>query len=63
MADARQTQITVGLQVEGWLFAQWQRIDFPGYLRLRGGSDDPDAALEDQVILPPLKWVIAPAEQ
>lgn len=58
MADARQTQITVGLQVEDAGFrSSGKRIDFPGFLRAYvEGSDDPDAALEDQeVILPPLK--------
>lgn len=58
MADARQTQITVQLQVEDAGFrSSGKRIDFPGYLRAYvEGSDDPDAALEDQeVILPPLK--------
>ncbi|MCP2730396.1 type I DNA topoisomerase [Limnofasciculus baicalensis] len=58
MADARQTQITVDLQVEDAGFrSTGKRIDFPGYLRAYvEGSDDPDAALEDQeVILPPLK--------
>ncbi|MEW6497481.1 MAG: type I DNA topoisomerase, partial [Cyanobacteriota bacterium] len=58
MADSRQTQITVQLQVEEAGFrSSGKRIDFPGYLRAYvEGSDDPDAALEDQeVILPPLK--------
>src|SRR4028119_868695 len=58
MADSRQTQITVQLQVEDAGFrSSGKRIDFPGYLRAYvEGSDDPDAALEDQeVILPPLK--------
>ncbi|MBD2500444.1 type I DNA topoisomerase [Anabaena azotica] len=58
MADSRQTQITVQLQVEDALFrASGKRIDFPGYLRAYvEGSDDPDAALEDQeIILPNLK--------
>ena len=58
MAEARQTQITVGLQVEDAGFrSSGKRIDFPGYLRAYiEGSDDPDAALEDQeVILPALK--------
>lgn len=58
MADARQTQITVDLQVEDAGFrSTGKRIDFPGYLRAYvEGSDDPDAALEDQeVILPLLK--------
>jgi DNA topoisomerase I len=58
MADSRQTQITVQLQVEDAGFrSSGKRIDFPGYLRAYvEGSDDPDAALEDQeVILPTLK--------
>ena len=58
MADARQIQITVQLQVEDAGFrSSGKRIEFPGYLRAYvEGSDDPDAALEDQeVILPPLK--------
>lgn len=58
MADSRQTQITVQLQVEDAGFrSSGKRIDFPGYLRAYvEGSDDPDAALEDQeVILPAMK--------
>lgn len=58
MADSRQTQISVHLQVEDASFrSSGKRIDFPGYLRAYvEGSDDPDAALEDQeVILPPMK--------
>ncbi len=58
MADAKQTQITVQLQVEDAGFrSSGKRIDFPGYLRAYvEGSDDPEAALEDrEVILPPLK--------
>jgi DNA topoisomerase-1 len=58
MADARQTQITVQLQVEDAGFrSSGKRIDFPGFLRAYvEGSDDPDAALEDQeVLLPQLK--------
>ena len=58
MADSQQTQISVQLQVEDAGFrSSGKRIDFPGYLRAYvEGSDDPDAALEDQeVILPPLK--------
>ncbi|MDB9340382.1 MULTISPECIES: type I DNA topoisomerase [Cyanophyceae] len=58
MADCRQTQITVQLQVEDAGFrSSGKRIDFPGFLRAYvEGSDDPDAALEDQeVILPSLK--------
>ena len=55
MADSRQTQITVQFQVEDAGFrSSGKRIDFPGYLRAYvEGSDDPEAALEDQeVILP-----------
>ena len=58
MADSRQTQVSVQLQVEDAGFrSSGKRIDFPGYLRAYvEGSDDPEAALEDQeVILPPLK--------
>ncbi|MEB3181451.1 MAG: type I DNA topoisomerase [Nostocaceae cyanobacterium] len=58
MADAKQTQISVQLQVEDAGFrSSGKRIDFPGFLRAYvEGSDDPEAALEDQeVILPNLK--------
>jgi DNA topoisomerase I len=58
MADSRQTQVTVQLLVEDAGFrSSGKRIDFPGYLRAYvEGSDDPEAALEDQeVILPNLK--------
>jgi DNA topoisomerase-1 len=58
MADARITQLSVLLKVEDAEFrAGGKRIDFPGYFRAYvEGSDDPDAALENQeVILPPLK--------
>lgn len=58
MADSRQTQVTVQIQVEDAGFrSSGKRIDFPGYLRAYvEGSDDPDAALEDQeIILPTLK--------
>jgi DNA topoisomerase I len=58
MADARQTQVTVDIQVENAGFrSSGKRIDFPGYLRAYvEGSDDPDAAIEDQeIILPNLK--------
>ncbi|MBW4619741.1 MAG: type I DNA topoisomerase [Cyanosarcina radialis HA8281-LM2] len=58
MADSKQTLITVDLQVEDAGFrTTGKRIDFAGYLRAYvEGSDDPDAALENQeVILPPLK--------
>jgi DNA topoisomerase I len=57
MADARQTQLSVDLQVENAGFrSAGKRIDFPGYLRAYvEGSDDPNAAIEDQeIILPPL---------
>ncbi|ACC82931.1 type I DNA topoisomerase [Nostoc punctiforme] len=58
MADSCQTQISVQLQVEDAGFrSSGKRIEFPGYLRAYvEGSDDPEAALEDQeVILPNLK--------
>jgi DNA topoisomerase I len=57
MADARQTQLSVDLQVENAGFrSSGKRIDFPGYLRAYvEGSDDPNAAIEDQeIILPAL---------
>lgn len=58
MAEARQTHITVQIQVEDAGFrASGKRIDFPGFFRAYvEGSDDPNAAIEDQeVILPPLR--------
>ncbi len=58
MADARLTQITVNIDVEDAGFrANGKRIDFPGFFRAYvEGSDDPDAALENQeVLLPTLK--------
>ncbi len=58
MADARLTQIAVSIQVEKALFrSSGKRIDFPGFFRAYvEGSDDPEAALENQeVILPALK--------
>jgi DNA topoisomerase-1 len=58
MAEARLTQIVVHIQVEDADFrASGKRIDFPGFFRAYvEGTDDPDAAIEDQeVILPPLK--------
>ncbi|KAB8331994.1 type I DNA topoisomerase [Scytonema tolypothrichoides VB-61278] len=58
MADSRQTQIIMQLLVEDAGFrSSGKRIDFPGFLRAYvEGSDDPEAALEDQeVILPNLK--------
>jgi DNA topoisomerase I len=57
MADARQTQLSADLQVENARFrSSGKRIDFPGFLRAYvEGSDDPNAAIEDQdIILPAL---------
>lgn len=57
MADARQTAIAVRVGVGTAEFrAAGKRIDFAGFLRAYvEGSDDPEAALEDQeVLLPPL---------
>ncbi|MBR8827881.1 MAG: type I DNA topoisomerase [Gomphosphaeria aponina SAG 52.96 = DSM 107014] len=58
MADARLTQIIITLGVEKAVFrSAGKRIDFPGFFRAYvEGSDDPEAALENQeVILPALK--------
>ncbi len=58
MADARQTGIAVTIDAANATFrATGKRIDFAGFLRAYvEGSDDPEAALEDQeIILPPLK--------
>ena len=58
MADARLTQIAVDVSVENAVFrANGKLIDFPGFFRAYvEGSDNPDAALENQDIpLPPLK--------
>jgi DNA topoisomerase-1 len=58
MAEARLTQITVNIDVEDATFrSSGKKIDFPGFFRAYvEGSDDPEAALENQdVILPPLK--------
>ena len=57
MADARITQIAVNIQVENAGFrSSGKRIDFPGFFRAYvEGSDDPEAAIDDQeIILPPL---------
>lgn len=57
MADARQTGLSVSIEAGDAVFrATGKRIDFPGFLRAYvEGSDDPEAALEDQeVILPHL---------
>jgi DNA topoisomerase-1 len=50
MAESQQTHITIDLQVEDAGFrSTGKRIDFAGYLRAYvEGSDDPEAALEDQ---------------
>jgi DNA topoisomerase-1 len=55
MADARQTYITVQLAVEDAGFrASGKRIDFAGFFRAYvEGSDDPEAALDDQEIVLP----------
>ncbi|MBW4539095.1 MAG: type I DNA topoisomerase [Myxacorys chilensis ATA2-1-KO14] len=58
MAEARQTQITVQIGVEDAGFrASGKRIDFPGFFRAYvEGSDDPNAAIEDQeLILPAMR--------
>lgn len=58
MADAQLTQIAVDIGVENAVFrANGKRIEFPGFFRAYvEGSDNPDAALENQAIpLPPLK--------
>jgi len=58
MANAKLTQISVQLTVDDAEFrSSGKRIDFPGFFRAYvEGSDDPEAALEDQeVILPNLQ--------
>ncbi len=58
MANARLTQIAINLEVEDAGFrSSGKRIDFPGFFRAYvEGSDDPEAALENQeVILPTLQ--------
>ncbi len=63
MAEARQTHITVQIEVEDANFrATGKRIDFPGFFRAYvEGSDDPDAALEDrEIVLPNLQVGDAP---
>lgn len=58
MAEAKLTQIAVNIQVEDAVFrSSGKRIDFPGFFRAYvEGSDDPNAALENQeVILPDLQ--------
>jgi len=64
MAEARQTHVTVQIQVEEAGFrASGKRIDFPGFFRAYvEGSDDPHAAIEDQeVILPTMQVGDTPA--
>ena len=55
MAEARLTQLGVKLTVEDAVFrASGKRIDFPGFFRAYvEGSDDPEAALENQETLLP----------
>ena len=55
MPDARITSLVVTLDVADATFrASGKRIDFPGFLRAYvEGSDDPEAALEDQEVLLP----------
>jgi DNA topoisomerase-1 len=55
MADARVTSLVVMIDVDEATFrASGKRIDFPGFLRAYvEGSDDPEAALEDQEVLLP----------
>lgn len=55
MAEARQTNLAVQIQVEDAEFrATGKRIDFPGFFRAYvEGSDDPEAALENQEVLLP----------
>jgi DNA topoisomerase-1 len=58
MPDARLTAMAVTLEVgDAGFRATGKRIDFPGFLRAYvEGSDDPEAALEDQeVVLPHLE--------
>jgi DNA topoisomerase-1 len=55
MVDARITSLVVTLEADRATFrATGKRIDFPGFLRAYvEGSDDPEAALEDQEVLLP----------
>ncbi|MGH7561931.1 MAG: type I DNA topoisomerase [Gemmatimonadales bacterium] len=55
MADARITSLVVTVDVDEATFrASGKRIDFPGFLRAYvEGTDDPEAALEDQEVLLP----------
>lgn len=58
MAECKQTHLNVQIQVDdATFFASGKRIDFPGFFRAYvEGSDDPEAAIEDQeVLLPQMK--------
>ncbi len=58
MAEARQTNITAQIEVDDAVFkATGKRIDFPGFFRAYvEGSDNPDAAIENQeIVLPAMK--------
>ena len=58
MAECEQTHLSVKIEVDSTIFtASGKRIDFPGFFRAYvEGSDDPQAAIEDQeVLLPDLK--------
>ncbi|MGB3299897.1 MAG: type I DNA topoisomerase [Phormidesmis sp.] len=58
MAEARQTNITVQIEVDDAVFkATGKRIDFPGFFRAYvEGSDNPDEAIENQeIVLPAMK--------
>ncbi len=58
MAEARQTNITVQIEADDAIFkATGKRIDFPGFFRAYvEGSDNPDAAIENQeIVLPAMK--------
>jgi DNA topoisomerase-1 len=58
MADARQRHLTVRIEADDAEFrASGKLLEFPGFFRAYvEGSDDPEAALEDQeVVLPPLE--------
>ena len=64
MPDAKVTSVVVTFEVDDATFrATGKRIDFPGFLRAYvEGTDDPEAALEDQeVLLPALAVGDAPA--
>jgi DNA topoisomerase-1 len=64
MAEARQTHTVVLITVDEAVFrASGKRIDFPGFFRAYvEGSDDPEAALEDQEVHLPLLQVGEPVD-